>query len=244
MNDLFRATSWDACTSALLLDRLARGELGPSEAETVRGHIASCTRCAAAAGRLEAAERLVLPPLRPVGESVSPLVRARARWGARIAGAGLALATAAGLMMALRVFPVRESGTALKGTGHGLSMYVQHGSDVRRAGPGEIVAPGDAIRFTVTTRERSFLAVLSLDATGAASVYFPLADRAAPIEPGVDTPLPVGTRLDRSVGEERIWAYFCREPVEVEPLRARLEATQEPSLPSDCQVVPWRFVKR
>jgi hypothetical protein len=36
---------------------------------------------------------------------------------------------------------------------------------------------------------------------------------------------------------------FCSSPVELEPLRARLEGGGELA-PSDCQVTRWSFVKR
>ena len=47
------------------------------------------------------------------------------------------------------------------------------------------------------------------------------------------------------MGEERIWALLCREPVELEPLRAQLERGRDEALHSEgCRVIPWRFVKR
>jgi hypothetical protein len=114
---------------------------------------------------------------------------------------------------------------------------------VRRAGPGETVAPGDALRFAVSAPAKAYVAVLSLDPKGHGSVYFPLGARAEAVGPGAEVALPLGTRLDATVGEERIVGLFCSSPVELEPLRVQLERGI-PLDPDGCQVTRWSFVKR
>jgi hypothetical protein len=167
-------------------------------------------------------------------------VRAAARLRAVVAlTAGLA--AAAGVALALRTDSLRER---TKGPGVGVAMYVLHGDAVRRAGPGEVVAPGDAVRFAVTTPEPGYAAVLSLDPAGRASIYFPEAPRASPVAAGVDVPLPIATRLDATVGEEHVVGLLCDRPVELEPVRAALEAGAAGAIPDGCQVTRWRFVKR
>ena len=105
------------------------------------------------------------------------------------------------------------------------------------------VAPGDAVRFTVTTPAKAYVAVLSLDPEGRASVYFPLGSRAEAVAAGAELTLPLGTRLDGTLGEERIVGLFCSSPVELEPVRLQLEHGE--SIASEgCQVVRWSFVKR
>ena len=96
----------------------------------------------------------------------------------------------------------------------------------------------------MTTPRPAFVAVLSLDPSGRASVYFPDGPRAVRVEPGVDVALPLATRLDGTVGEERVLGIFCDRPVELEPLRAALERRPEPAAPAGCEVARWRFVKR
>ena len=122
-------------------------------------------------------------------------------------------------------------------------MYVQHGNEVRRAGPGEVVRAGDSVRFAATSRAPAFLAVLSVDARGAASVYFPLGGRAEAIPQGTDVALPIATRLDETVGEERIVALFCSQAIELQPVRDGL-ARGEAAFPAGCEVVRWSFDKR
>jgi hypothetical protein len=53
----------------------------------------------------------------------------------------------------------------------------------------------------------------------------------------------LGTRLDATVGEERVVGLFCSSPVELEPLRIQLERGGALA-PEGCQVTRWSFVKR
>jgi len=223
---------WPACLSALHLDRFLAGELDDLETRRVRQHVLACSRCGAAAEAMRAVRDEPLPPLRVV-----PIAPRGRRWP-RAAAAGVALAAAASLLLV-----VRAPGVRVKGSDFALRMYVEHGGEVRLALPGEVVAPGDAVRFAVTTPARAYVAVLSLDPKGHGSVYFPLAARAEAVEPGGEVALPLGTRLDATVGEERIVGLFCSSPVELEPLRIQLERGGALA-PDGCQVTRWSFVKR
>lgn len=231
MSTLFAERLWPACLSALHLDRFVLGELDDAAAEEVRAHLKSCTRCSEAVESMRPREPL--PELRAV-----PL-RRRSR-PIRLIAAGAGLAAAASVLLVLRPSVMRERS---KGSGFALGMYVQHGGEVRRAGSGEEVAPGDAVRFAVTAPADGYVAVLSLDAQGRASIYYPAGPRAAPVSAGSDLALPLGTRLDATVGEERIVGLFCASPVELEPLRAALERGGS-AVPEGCQVTRWSFVKR
>jgi Domain of unknown function (DUF4384) len=222
---------WTACLSALQLDRYAMGELTPAAAKETASHLAGCRRCGEAMDVLRAARAEPLPPLRMV-----PL--AARRRASRLVAAGIGVAAAACVLLM-----IRPGGDRLKGPGVALGMYVDHGGEVRRAGPGETVAPGDALRFTVTAPQAVYVAVLSVDPAGRASVYYPRTGRAEPVQPGVEVALPLGTRLDDTLGEERIVGVFCSSPVELEPLRAGLERGGF-SFPDSCQVTRWSFVKR
>ena len=262
MSTALATAAWPACLSALRLDRFLAGELAPAEAEEVRGHLDGCARCAAALAGLEAARDATrLPPLRAVAPDApaAPAVRLtrRRRVVATLLGG---LAAAAGLLVALRGGP--EAGpeeVRLKGRQAALAfgVYVLHDGAVRRAGPGEVLAPGDALRFAVQAPGPGYLAVLSLDPAGKASVYYPAGGRAEPVAPaalGGEVALPLATRLDATVGEERLYALFCERPVELEPVRAALEgagrlegdAVAGPGAapPAGCQVTRWRFEKR
>jgi hypothetical protein len=237
MTTSLTGAAWPACLSALRLDRWMAGELGAAESEKVRAHAAGCERCASAVEALRAArDGVTLPPLRIV---LAP-ARRKPRIRAALAMAA-GLAAAAGLVLVLRT---DAPGERAKGAAIGLRMYVLHGGTVRQAAPGEAVAPGDAVRFAVTTPEPAFVAILSVDPAGRASIYFPEGARAAPVPAGNDEPLPLATRLDATVGEERVMGLFCDRPVELEPLRTELEAGGGLAMPEGCKVTRWRFVKR
>ena len=238
MNLATTPLSWNACVSALRLDRWMMGELDASDTETVGTHVSSCAACSTAlAGMRGVREEVRALPL--PSAIIRPAPRRRVP-GAALAGLGLALA--ASLVLVLRSPPASERS---KGSGLALTMYVQHGGEVRRAAPGEHVSPGDAVRFAVSTPTTAYVAVLSLDPAGKASVYFPQAARAAEVHAGTEIPLPLGTRLDDTTGEERLLGIFCAAPVELEPIRAALERAEDAApLPAECQGLRWSFVKR
>jgi hypothetical protein len=260
---------WTACHSALKLDQLLRGELAATEAATLRAHVASCTECHTALDQLRVAQSEVLPALTakaPLLKLVrdlphapipvpSPAVVAaapaaippretprRSRW-AQSFSLVTGLAAAAAAILVLRPAPVERS----KGTQtFSLGMYVQHGDDVRRAGPGDAVHPGDAVRFSIRAPSDGFAAVLSRDPQGHASIYFPAGSRAAAVGAGPDAALPLSTRLDDSLGNEQLLGIFCSSAVELEPIRRGLE-TLEPgsaAIPAGCQTAQWSFEKR
>lgn len=234
MSTILVDAAWPACLSALTLDRWMAEELSPAEAERVRTHAEGCARCAAAARSLrETRDATVLPPLRPGRPR-------RIAWRAGIAALAAGVAIAAGFAVSLRPDPSERT----KGSAVALGMWVRHGEAVRRAAPGEVVAAGDDVRFSVTTPRPAWVAVLSVDPAGRASIYFPDGARAARIAPGTDVPLPLATRLDATVGEERVLGLFCDGPVELEPVRAAIERSGDAAAPPGCEVTRWRFVKR
>jgi Putative zinc-finger/Domain of unknown function (DUF4384) len=230
---------WPACLSAFRLDRWMMGELPPPDAQAVKEHLAGCATCTeTVAGMRAVRDEVRILPL-PSIPGMAPSPRPRTT---RLVLGGLAVALAASLVVALQPEAPLERP---KGSGVALGMYVQHGDEVRRAGPGEFVSPGDAVRFSITTPVPSYVAVLSLDPSGRASVYFPEGGRTVRVPAGPEVPLPLGTRLDQTVGEERLLALFCTAPVELEPVRRTLEQAGEAApLPPGCQGVQWSFVKR
>ena len=238
MNLAATPLSWNACLSSLRLDRWMMGELDTADAETVGTHVSACAACSAAlAGMRGVREEVRALPLRAALAGVAPRRRVP-----RAAVAGLGLALAASVLLLVRTPPAPER---TKGSGLALTMYVQHGAEVRRAEPGEYVAPGDAVRFAVSTPTPAYVAVLSIDPAGRASVYFPQAARAAHVPAGTEVPLPLGTRLDATTGEERLLGLFCDSAVELEPIRALLErGTDAAPWPADCKGLRWSFVKR
>jgi len=234
-------SAWRACHSALRLDSWMAGELAPAEADALAAHVVGCAGCRTVVEELEQARTEPLPPLRAAEPAVTPRpARAWRRW----AGAGGALAAAAAAAGLFLLDPPAPAGTRTKGAAPALAMYVRHGGDVRRAAPGEKVAAGDAVRFAVSLPEPAYVAVLSLDPAGHASVYFPEGERAAQVQAGTEVALPLATRLDATMGEEQVFGLFCDRPLELAPVRALVDAAAAGAAPAGCQVTRWTFVKR
>jgi len=247
MSTSFANAAWPACLSALRLDRWIAGELAPAEAEQVSEHVAACGRCGAATEALRAGRAEALPPLR-LATARPAAVRRRLPLGPGLALAG-GLAAAAALLLVLRTgdAPTGRVPERTKGGAPSLGIWVLHGESVRRAAPGEVIAPGDALRLVVTSPAGAWVAVLSLDPSGRASVYFPDGPRAERVEAGADVALPLATRLDESVGREQVVGLFCDGAVLLEPVRAALEqgrGLDGAALPAGCQVTRWWFEKR
>jgi Putative zinc-finger len=233
MNALLEDARWKACLSAFRLDRFRLRELSLAESAEVQAHLASCTRCRTAAEGLaaeEASDRAQAAPLRRPGKRP-----------ARAVAVGVcAAALAAACLLALQ-----PEGLRAKGASTSVGMYVQHGQAVRRALPGEVVAPGDSLRFTYSSRTPKELAILSVDGAGKASVYFPDGPETVSVPAAVDAPLPLATALDGVLGEEKVVALFCEHPTALEPVRAALQVAG-PGLPevAGCTLATFHFTKR
>jgi len=232
MNALLEEARWQACLSAYQLDRYLVGELPAVEAAQLREHLASCARCREAKEALSAAQSDYL--------SLAPPLRRPPRAGRAVAWGVGAVALAATCVLALSPQGIRSKGAPMS-----IGMYVQHEQVVRRALPGEAVAPGDLVRFAYSSRQPRYLAILSVDGAGIASVYFPDGPSAVGVPAAEDAPLPLGTRLDGVLGEEQVVALFCDRPQLLEPVRQALQATS-PALPSvpGCTVATFHFSKR
>ena len=251
--------NWVACRSSLAIDRWLSGELSAAQAEELRAHAGDCARCQPAVAMLRGMAEEPLPPpsfLRPklvaVEGGSNPIDATNKsetsvnHWPHRSRKAALGaacLAIAASLLIALRHKDTSPETERSKGAPISLDIYVQHGEQVRRALPGESVAPGDAIRFALGSKSGGYAAVLSLDPGSQASIYFPLDARAAPIAGGAEVALPLSTRLDQTRGQEQIFALLCDSPIELEPLRANLQAGSF-TLPAGCSLAQQRFEKK
>ncbi len=232
MNALLEDARWQACLSAFRLDRFRLQELTAEDAAEVRAHLAGCAQCRAAEAQLASAEddfRALAAPL-----------RRRPRAGRAVAFSVAAVALAATCLLALNPGGVRS-----KGAPTSIGMYVQHGQAVRRALPGETVLPGDVVRFVYSSREPHSLAILSLDGAGVASVYFPDGPQTVDVPAAEEAPLPLGTRLDGVLGEERVVAFFCQGTRALEPVRQALQAAHGalPDVPG-CSLATFHFTKR
>jgi hypothetical protein len=215
-------TREETCLTDFTLDRWLASELSEREESSARAHLSTCGRCEARHAALRRERERFAAEAAPL---VLPPRRARA-WHPWLASGGAALAMAAFALLLLRPHGAAE-GTRTKGGSTRLEVYVSHGGDVRRGGPGEAVAPGDALRFVVTSLDLPYVAVVSLDGAKHASVYYPSRGEVAPIPLARSFALPESTVLDDTLGEERVFAMFCPRSFATEPLRRAMEAAPD-----------------
>jgi hypothetical protein len=232
----FQRTKQDGCLSDLAVDRLFADELDPADSRAARNHIGSCSRCSARVADLDGERtryRLEAPPFRAHRE---PRSGRWMRWRQWLVPVG-ALSAAAVLLLLLRPgrSHVTEDTTRVKGSFR-LGFYVKRGDTVRPARSGDVVHPGEAVRFTYTTRTSGYLAVVSLDGSGKVSVYYPDEAAAAPLPPADDEPLPGSIVLDGALGVETVYAVFCSAPPAMTDLVTQLRRDQELLTVPACSV--------
>lgn len=243
------------CPSDLALDRAHAGEADEPERARVQGHVAGCPRCTARWQATEEAAR-ALPSRRTGRESpgVWRSTTARRRrpwpWRAPARGAALALAAAAVWLVWARAgkgpSPSREDDLRSKGSAR-LGLFVKSGDRVRRGTDGEVVAPGDTLRFAVTAAADRWVAVLSRDGGGTASLYVPAGGPGTPmiaVTAGRDVPLPEGLELDGVLGREDLVGVFCDRPVPTGDLLRDLKATGAVHPPAGCAIDRLTIEKR
>jgi hypothetical protein len=231
------------CLSDLTFDRLLGDDLAEAEATAARRHVESCDRCRQRIGALRQYRddaQVALPGFNELTER--PRAARLRRWPAVV---GAVLAVAAALILWARVpkpLPgVDES--RLKGGGR-LGFYVRRGDVITQGAAGEVLHPGDAIEFAYRAPTPGFVAILSVDGAGHASVYYPTEGRAAPLEGGEQV-LPQSTIVDEVLGKEVIYGLFCRTSIELEPIRAELQKTHgAPRVPAGCRVETLQIEKR
>lgn len=235
--DAFRTRLSDECASDLQLDRLILGERLPATEQ----HVAGCARCQARRSELEEQGVLFLqehPAVKLTPRATSR--RTLAAWSSTV------LLAAAALLLFLRT-PQQQVGSfaeRTKGNRPSIGFYVQHAGSVRRGQPGERVAPQDALRFVVTSQRAGFWAILSRDAAGQVSQYFPSEPSAARVQAGVERALDASVVLDDVLGREQLYALYCERAIELTPLLAALKRTAaEPAWPDGCQVERLSLLK-
>ncbi|NOU26501.1 MAG: hypothetical protein HOO96_01230 [Polyangiaceae bacterium] len=226
------------------LDAFRSTSLPAEERTRVQEHLGGCARCRGRLAELEAeALEFAEQPTVPKAD-VHPIAKRPMRrrvW----AGAAAALALAAGLFLFVRSRrpPEEDGGVRLKGNAH-IELFVEHRGRVRRSSMAETVEPGDKLQFAVATREPAYVAVLSIDGAGTASVYFAASSPLGPTINGEDEPLPVSIVLDDVLGAEHVWGFVCKERQPEADLLARLKKEGAAiATPPDCSRTEFLVTK-
>lgn len=201
------------CPTDLELEQLLAGDSSTPSGE---GHTSDCPHCAA---RLEW--------MRQAGQHFTAFVfpRTREEVARRLAsprGGWLfwlpAFAAVGAVASALLLLIPPPDYLGQKGSGApvgALEVYVGEGGQGRRLSPGEVVHPGDGLRFVVQSKRAVF--ILSIDSTGQVSRIYPPAGANPGPAGGL---LPGGAILDEVTGPERIFAIYPEGPLGFEELEA------------------------
>ena len=248
----------EGCISDLRFDEWRAGELEPGLIEALESHLESCKRCQARHDQIEAGAEAFLaarpklelpqPGTASTGEAkVVPLKSKRARLLAWSSGAlGLAAAATFAFVVGTQGSgdgAGTELGLRSKGASH-IGFFVKHGAEVREGADGQVVYPGDQLRFSITSLKAQHVAILSLDGAGVASIYYPGGDTSKPVGVLNNHALESSVLLDDALGKERLWAIFCEAPFELNPLRESLEQHRELPPLTDCSVDELSIVKQ
>jgi hypothetical protein len=194
-----------ACVSDLALDQRLSAELSAAEADALDAHLVTCVRCRMRHELMER-QRAEFLAQTPSWQQFDAQQRAPRRSRLPRIGAFGALAAAAAVLL----FVQTNDGSLLDSRTKGapsLGFYIKRGSQVIRGASGEIVHPGDVLRFTYTTERPRYLALLNTDSSTAT--------------------------IDAQLGTERVFAVFCDAPLALEPVRLQLEVEGAlPTLPN------------
>ena len=159
------------------------------------------------------------------------LIRARAsmmpvpkRWWRWALPAVLAAAAAAIFIFVIRP-KSSDDDIIVKGEPVTLTIHRAEAAGSRPLASGDVVHPGDRIRFEVTAAKKGYVAVVGIDGSGATTVYFPFAS-SVPVDfdPAAGAVLPGAIQLDATPGDERFFAVYGLEPFSVDTVVAALRA--------------------
>jgi len=250
----------ESCCSDLALDRALSGELDDQAQRRLSEHLAACVRCSVRHETLlsqRAAQLLRAPSWQDFATQLERRKRGspgrrqlRPRWvfaalaAVAVLAIGLPTVERSGERAgsaASSAGPGRD-GTRSKG-GPSLGFYVMREGRVRHGSAGDVVHPGELVRFTYSSDQALQFALLSRDRAHAL-VYHPVGDDTTLIASGHDVPLDFSIRLDDQLGPERVYGLFCRAPQHLPPIRAQLDKSGElPQLPG-CQLVQVTWTKQ
>ena len=211
---------------ALTGDALARVERAVAESPSEKARVDAL--------RADSAAFLITHPPGPLA---SRLEQPKRRWLFWLPLA--AVATAALAVLVVRDVPEAES--TVKGSLVFSAFRQRENAAAEELPTGALVKPRDRIRFSVRAPADGFVAVLSRDGAGHASVYYPFSASQAAPHGAKDTLLPGAIMLDDVLGTERVWALFSARAFELGPLLQQLERGEKPSGPGlSVASVEWK----
>lgn len=200
------------CPSEFVLDdRRIHGRAAPA----TESHIGDCPACGARIAERGADARrfeaLAAPTwTRIVAEAGAR--RRRRRMALPVALAGIAAAAAAVVVV---VRPAADTRVTPKGSAL-VEIVCRRAGETFAIGPGDEVAPGDALRFRPLPAWSGarYIQIGSVDGTGAYAPFYPSSDDGVSVPlPPRGEPLAGSIRLDAAPGPERLFVVLSAEPI-------------------------------
>ena len=108
---------------------------------------------------------------------------------------------------------------------------------------GQVLRPGDKIRFVVNPGAAKFVLIGSRDGSGTFTVYHPFGgDKSTAIERGLHE-LPGAVELDQVAGSEKLVAVFSNEPVDARSVQQAVDTNPAAPELKDAKVISLEFMK-
>jgi hypothetical protein len=127
-----------------------------------------------------------------------------------------------------------SSGFRSKGGGLALGFVVRRAERDSEGHAGDVLHPGDVLRFTLGSSRAGYAGVWGIDAKGSVSALGS-AEALVPVAAGPRQVLPGAVELDDTLGEERLVAVLCAHPLSIAELSAALAAPANAvRLPPGC----------
>jgi hypothetical protein len=206
-----------------LLERYLAGELTGEALARVEKALAESSeeRARVDALRADAAAFLIKHPPGPIAARLEPPRRSWFQWLVP------ALAAVAALVVAVVFLRPVEDDVTTKGAMAFTAFRLSSDGAVQELTPNAKVKAGDRVRFSVKVPSDGFLAVVSRDGAGNASVYFPSSSTVS-ARHGATALLPDAIELDGVLGPERVWAIFSARSFEVSQAIEQLKGGSVP----------------
>lgn len=234
----------DGHLSLLSIQRLLADEFDDDQRKRILEHASECEQChdAIEAARARRATFLVDHPLpaaamRTARAPRRPQVWRTSKFWTSLASLAAAVALAwVGVAQWAAQQERQADGDRIKGKVIVMEAFAHDGKQVRRLNMGATVVPGERIGFRVKTWRSGYLMIVGVDERRVVYRGFPQkgsSPQQAKNTQGFD--IQQALRLDETLGQERLLAFYCHEPLYFEEARRWLEV--DPLRPrADCAV--------
>jgi hypothetical protein len=197
------------------------GGYGEKEAERIDLHVRACPSCRSYVDTFRSQNAAFLRS-HPYEEMETGAAQAPFRsW--RIYGIAASIVV---LLTAGYFFHQRETmpSSRIKGAA-GLTLYVKNARGEIEMRNEQVYSTGERIQFSYSCGSRNKFLLLSIDATGAITHYYPFrGDSSEVLEPGQDIPLPHSIILDEYIGREIFFGVFSETKLHAARIEDSLKA--------------------